>query len=274
MMEMRKSVGKSKLSTNVMQLPTGMYVVRLGCEALQEGQGVSFSMAPNLDKGTADFFNSTGGQQNVLVDPEQSIIIRVEGGSATILVASITQEGLLKPVVRVDRITSLLEKHTNKSAEVEQVSLLGHVEWKGDIKAGADGWLGNRQALARIEGFSITWENRPKDVDIAYSCRVKGMGQTPVSLSGGFVGTRGRAAPIVGVSMSLVGLNAEAYELQAKALFADGVDEQHITSGAECQGPTGNDQLVALQVQIVRRIARFAEDDGKNDSKWLFHLTD
>lgn len=273
MMEMNKSVGKSKLSTNVMQLPMGMYVVRLSCEALQEGQGVSFSMAPNLDTGTADFFSSAGVKQNVLVSPEQSIIIRVDGGSATILVASITQEGSPKPVVRVDRIASLLESAADKAVEAEQVALLGHVEWKGDIKAGADGWLGNKEALARIEGFSITWENRPKDVDIAYSCRVKGMGQTPVSLSGGFVGTRGRAAPIVGVSMSLVGLNAEGYELQAKAVFA-GSGEQQVAMGAECQGPSGSEQLVGLRVQIVKKISRFADNDGKNDAKWLFHLSD
>src|SRR5690606_28432298 len=56
------------------------------------------------------------------------------------------------------------------------LSFEGHIERRGDVTV-RDDWLGNPQGNARIEGFNISWPTKPQGVDLAYSCRVAGLGK-------------------------------------------------------------------------------------------------
>lgn len=162
--------------------------------------------------------------------------------------------------------------------ELGKVILVGHVEWKGDTRVNAGEWLSDPKKQARIEGFALAWQNKPEGVDLAYSCQVKNMGKTPMALSGSYVGTRRKALPITALTLSLVGVNALNYALDAVAVFADG-EEQALLSGVECQGITGNEQLIALKVSVVKK-PQSAEDESNNPnesfqqvdvSQWTVH---
>ncbi len=139
------------------------------------------------------------------------------------------------------------------AAAAEQIQLMGHIEWKGDVTAQANAWLGDPQGSSRLEGFTVQWHNRPADVDLAYSVVVEGMGRSPAVLSGGFCGSRQRAAAIHGLILTLVGKNAAAYELVVQAVF-ENTPLQQLGSGVEGRGLTGREKLVALAVGVVRKL--------------------
>lgn len=167
---------------------------------------------------------------------------------------------------------------SDKGNTLGQVVLVGHVEWKGDVRANAGAWLGDPKSKARIEGFAIAWQNKPAGVDLAYSCQVKNMGKTPLALSGSYVGTRRKALPITALTLTLVGINASNYTLKAHAIFADG-EAQAMLSGVECQGVTGNEQLVGLNVEVLKKSALTDNDKAiktpapkpVEDAQWTLH---
>jgi hypothetical protein len=115
-----------------------------------------------------------------------------------------------------------------------------------------DGWLGDPNSQSRIEGFAIEWKNRPQDVDLVYTCRVEGLGQTPAIFSGGYAGTRRKAAPITGVSLALAGPSAADFELSGQVAFA-GCPPLIILPGQKLSGPKGSEHLVAMRVSITRK---------------------
>jgi len=169
-------------------------------------------------------------------------------------------------------IAQKVEQPTPQSpSEFGKVVLVGHVEWKGDTRVNAGEWLGDPKKPSRIEGFALAWQNKPEGVDLAYSCQVKNMGKTPMALSGSYVGTRRKSLPITALTLSLVGVNALSYVLDAVAVFADG-EEQALLSGVECQGVTGNEQLIALKVSVVKK-PQNAEDESNNPNE-SFQQTD
>ena len=138
-----------------------------------------------------------------------------------------------------------------QSTGLPPLNLTGHIEQQGDVLGQPGAWLGDPQSSRRLEGFAIQWPGKPQDVDIAYSCVIGGLGRSPAVLSGGFCGSRQRAAPITALSCSLVGKNAATYELRTEAVFA-GCPPQKLRSGVEVRGITGREPLVALKVSINR----------------------
>lgn len=125
----------------------------------------------------------------------------------------------------------------------------GHVEYKGDVSV-TDTWLGNPVSTHRLEGFALTWEDMPKGVNLAYSCR-NGVGAEPhIGLNGQFVGTRRQAKPITAVAFVLSGPRANEFELSGYVAFA-GLPPFAIVPGQELSGPSGAEHLVALQLVIT-----------------------
>lgn len=129
------------------------------------------------------------------------------------------------------------------------ITHVGHVEYKGDVSV-TDTWLGNPVSTHRLEGFALTWEDMPKGVNLAYSCR-NGAGAEPhIGLNGQFVGTRRQAKPITAVAFVLSGPRAHEFELSGYVAFA-GLPPFAIVPGQELSGPSGAEHLVALQLVIT-----------------------
>jgi hypothetical protein len=129
------------------------------------------------------------------------------------------------------------------------LKLIGHVENMGDISV-ADECLGDEDGTARLEGFSISWDNRPSGVDLAYTSTIAGAGPSQKVLTGGFTGARNKGASLVAVGFGLTGPDRNHYELTGYVVFA-GSAPQAIVAEHMLFGPSGTEPLVAIQLSIT-----------------------
>lgn len=144
----------------------------------------------------------------------------------------------------------------SKKPAIEPVNLvhLGHIERRGDVST-TSSWLGDPSGFHRLEGFAISWQNMPKGVNLAYSCRSGATGEPQIGVNGQFVGSRGQAKPITAVAFVLSGPRANEFELSGQVAFA-GSSPLAIVPGQELTGPSGAEQLVALQLRITPKVAQ------------------
>ncbi len=250
-----------RIISNTITLNAGMYILRLLQQPEAIEQSISINPAPVMATGKVSFFCSSEVKNQCLANAEDSMIVRVDSEKATLLIAEHCEEDQTPLQLKVDKIADLSLAVAEKAEvvnpvelvplEPEEILLHGHIAWQGDVQATTDNeYLGHPQSKNQIEGFSVDWQNRPDDVDIAYSCVVEKMGRTPISLSGGFVGTRQRNLAIQSITFNLVGLNAENYQLTGSAFFS-GQEALEIVSGIDAHGPTTTEQLMALKIIIT-----------------------
>lgn len=236
----------------------GMYIVRWS-KVPGEGEQLAIAVAPGTE-GVVDFFFSEHVSNNTLVRQDDCVVVRVsKARSALLFIQNGPRDN--RTSIRVDRIgeAAVLQRNLDASEQPESQAkrkpevlvLSGHIELQGDVIANEQGWLGNPLGSKRIEAISVSWPDKPEGVELAYSVQVKGLGRSPVVTSGKPAGTRGRALPITGVTLSLVGEKAALYRLDGAAVFS-GRAKVSIESGIECSGPAGSEHLVALRVLISR----------------------
>lgn len=133
-----------------------------------------------------------------------------------------------------------------------QPGMLAHVARRGDVVVAPGEWVCGPQLPMIIEGIEIVWPDRPADVDIAASCVMDARGHraSPVVASGTFLGSRGKAAPIVGLSLRLVGPGATSYRLNVEALFLGAQVRSVSGASVEVTGPSGREPLVGLRLTV------------------------
>lgn len=263
-----------EITSTLKLLEPGMYIFRYASK-LPEGEMICFTLqATPLGKGMVDFFPAEGVSRNTLAKLGDCIVGRVKGAATAVLVTEYRQTGnpSLKADLRVDRIDtseaiiSSQPKQPTQPAEAYDLVIAGHIERIGDTVA-QDGWLGAPSAKSRIEGFVIEWPDRPEGVDIAYQCHVAGIGQQPPTLSGGYIGSRRQKAPITAVAFALVGPSAEKYRLDGTVVFAGGA-VYPVIPGEELRGPTGREQLVAMQLCVFPSSSRQEIAAPRSKSPW------
>ena len=95
------------------------------------------------------------------------------------------------------------------------LQIIGHVARLGDVTCHSDEWVAGPSAPGRIEGFLVRWPTKPLDVQLRYSGMSAGQraGEARVCEIDEFSGTRGRARPLTGLSIELVGPGAHNYQL-------------------------------------------------------------
>lgn len=255
-----------KISSRLALLNSGLYVVR--CSAGLAGDHpdcITLNPSP-IGRGTVDFFPAEGVSRNTLAKAGDCIVVRVKGDQASILITEFKTASNTTPIeIRIDRVTPVA-KETDEDATQPaapraessvtkptslRTTLTGHIERTGDVSVDA-GWLGSPDSIHRIEGFSVTVPDIPEGVVLAYSCRCGVNGETDVGMAGKFVGTRRQAKPITAVAFALSGEHAASFELTGKVAFA-ACPPLAIVPGQELSGPTGTEQLVALQLSITAK---------------------
>lgn len=136
--------------------------------------------------------------------------------------------------------------------ERQGVRLLGHVAGIGDVAVPADQWIAGPTAPARVEGLSIDWPDKPEGVDVRYAVKLA----RPHAVSGrmmqlgAYAGTRGRALPIVGVTLELTGAAASGFRLSAEAAFLGSPVMRMTGEQVEMSGPTGREPLVGFRLRL------------------------
>ncbi|OYU48739.1 MAG: hypothetical protein CFE31_09870 [Rhizobiales bacterium PAR1] len=131
-------------------------------------------------------------------------------------------------------------------------SVLAHIARRGDVLVPPGEWVCGPQLPMVIEGLQISWPDRPQGVDLVVGCVINAGGRrtVPAAMTGTFVGTRGKAAPIVGLTLSLSGPRATAYRLSCEALFFGSQVQIQEGQALEFSGSTGFEPLVGLRISV------------------------
>jgi len=255
-----------KITSRVTLLEPGMYIFRYASQPIAERSVcIALQQAP-LGKGVIDFFPAEGVSKNMLTKLGDCIIGRVKGGVSTVLITEYYLADVeIDPVdLRIDRIdtsAAIMRNFMPASRPPEAVAfsattpvranlnLTGHVEALGDVSVAND-CLGDEHGVARLEGFSIHWENKPSGVDLAYTSTIAGAGPSQKVLTPGFTGARNKGAALVAVGFGLTGPDRSLYELTGYVVFA-GSAPQPIVAEQMLFGPSGSEPLVAIQLSIT-----------------------
>ncbi len=175
------------------------------------------------------------------------VIATEDGGStaATVKIETLAQGEASSP--RKDQ-----KKRNRQPNEMAGLCLVGHIAGIGDVQSGPDEWIAGPDAPARIEGFSIEWPDKPADLDIRYSVRLARSHDVSGRMMGlgDFAGTRGRALPIVGVTLELAGAGATRFQLSAEAAFLSAPLKRSIGRQLDMSGPTGREPLVGFRLRV------------------------
>jgi hypothetical protein len=255
-----------KITSRVTLLEPGMYIFRYASQPIAERSVcIALQQAP-LGKGVIDFFPAEGVSKNMLTKLGDCIIGRVKGAVSTVLIteyylADIQVDPVDLRIDRIDTSAAIMRNFMPASPAPEAVAfshtvptravltLTGHIENDGDQSV-TDQCLGDESGTARLEGFSITWDNKPSGVDLAYTSTIAGAGPSQKVLTGSFTGARNKGASLVAVGFGLTGPDRSHYELTGYVVFA-GSAPQAIVAEQMLFGPSGREPLVALQLSIT-----------------------
>jgi hypothetical protein len=183
------------------------------------------------------------------------VIPAYEGGSAaaTVRIEPLSQG---KPVLH----SLPTKKRGSAPSNLGGLRVLGHVTGIGDVTVNANEWIAGPAAPARIEGLSVEWPEKPRNLEIHYA--VKTAKPQPISgremALGSFAGTRGKAMPIVSLMLELSGPGAENFQFSAEAIFLGSPALRMTGKRIVLSGPTGREPLVGVRLGVdnVGAVAR------------------
>ena len=138
--------------------------------------------------------------------------------------------------------------------DVDGIEILAHVSRRGDVVIPGGEWICGPEYPMAIEGIEIRWPSRPPGLEIITSVSVSknGLRNLPTTVTGAFAGTRGRAAPITGLELSLSGERARDFALRSDALFLGAAVQSKRGQAVSLSGPSGREPLVGLRLSIDR----------------------
>jgi hypothetical protein len=130
--------------------------------------------------------------------------------------------------------------------------LCAHVARRGDIEAPAAQWVAGPGAPAAIEGVEIRGALPPGvGVDVQVLVATNPPRWLDWAPAGVFAGTRGRAMPLAGLRLKLVGMAASRFTMRADALFLGAAIVSKQGREIELAGSGAADPLVGLRLDLV-----------------------
>jgi hypothetical protein len=162
---------------------------------------------------------------------------------------------VLEPLLQSSREEALAQGALNAApapAKAIGVDVLAHVARRGDVLVTGGEWVCGPAFPMAIEGLELRLADAAAGLGIMTSATVNAGGRKrlPPAPLGAFVGTRGRAAPLVGVSFALAGPLAAGCRLLCEALFLGSAVVRRSGRSVELSGPTGFEPLVGLRLAI------------------------
>ncbi len=242
------------ISSSIVLLQPGFYILR---HPKTEGVALSVSRAPNC-AAKIETLSTPKTHGTILRDGSDCIVMLISDAPAELLVTAVCEQAnAVAPSIKVDRIAldggpSVEAPAAPKPIEIgpKGLSIIGHVERKGDVVVKEGEVLGDPNSTHRVEGFQLMWPDKPEGVDLAYNVSMEGFGATPVVKTGKFCGTRGEARRITEVTFTLVGPDANKYQLDGLACFSGGF-KVPVESGIPLGGPSGIEHLTAISLRPI-----------------------
>lgn len=259
-----------KILSRIAVLEPGLYIFRYVADSASQSC-VSLHQAP-LGRGSVDFFPGEGVTRNTLSATGDCVIARVKSATSSVLIVEYhptsAETGSID--LQIERIETAPKPSHSQTVTSNNVlspddqpsactgmplTLLGHVERRGDVTVSEGQWLGDPQGNQRIEGFCVTGNELPDGLLLAYSCRSAKEAVSHTGLTGQFVGTRRQALPITAAGFALSGPKANDFTLEGQLVFA-GQEPVALLPGKELSGPTGHEHLVALRLTVRSKAAQ------------------
>ena len=244
-----------------MVVDSGLYVLRY--VDTRSSEHCPFVKIRPEDTHGITFMAAPGGLADTLAAPGDCVVVRAEtSGALHLTVSSIVDGGSLDAELKLERIAT--QQRTPVAAFPHAVQLdapepdirvLAHVSRRGDVTLGPDEWIGGPDLPLAIEGLAVNWVNKPANVTLGYSATIRYANQHRVvqGTAGEFAGTRGKAAPLVGLELSLDGPGAGAFQLKVDALFLGAAILSKTGDTISLTGPSGQEPLVGLRLSITPR---------------------
>jgi hypothetical protein len=261
-------------------LPRGIFVLRYE-EAGDRHAPPSVSVTCEPGRNAAILHPDSS--QAVLSRPGTGIVIHAKAeGTVVLEIFSEFANGSLEATLKCEPINQVLDTKDGNSARSGaaysakeqrpsanyEISVLGHVARLGDTMVAANEWLAGPSAPSRIEGLEIHWPRKPRDAELTYGVRLAGDRPETFRSSDedAFVGTRGRAVPIIGAYFELSGSVAKTHQLVVESLFLSGTPRRQSGAKVKISGPTGQEPLVGLRLMVASSNALPVIDDAARET--------
>jgi hypothetical protein len=253
-----------------LDVPRGLFVLRYVDREISQAPIISVRPLPGsehsltiihhpdlsptiLDRPGAAVVVSSQGRASL----EISAQARAFGGS---LEARVDLEPLVKPSVHEhgrDEQVNLPRLATSDTELVRRpddsvgLSILGHVSRRGDVVVQGGNWIAGPDAPSPIEGIEIRVESRASswlESQVLASGDANWSGwQSP----GQFLGSRGRARPLVGMRIRTTPSAPHDLSVDASALFLGSPVLRREGAHVELRSPAGHDPIVGLQIGVI-----------------------
>jgi hypothetical protein len=244
--------------TKSLEIQQGLFVVRYDSadDPVQPPRVVV-----STDSKSVRFVLPPGVDEPVLWSPGACLVVLANrSGRLEVAVSPAQPNGSVAARVKLVPLSNnpaAVREESGASAErldASRIQLLGHVAGIGDKVVRFGEWIAGPASPSRIEGIKIEWPDKPRGVDLRYAVRIGGQvpGATRPIDVGGFAGTRGRAAPLVGATLDIAGPNAGGYQLVADAMFLGAPQMRVAGQHVVLSGPTGREPMVGLRLAIEK----------------------
>lgn len=252
-----------RATTRSMHISAGVFVLRYVSSSAQ-GPAPSVSVSAESGSGvsviTHDFseigFMSKPGEAVVLrASRQSSLLVRIFGqdslgnNHAHLVLERVAAAGMTNSSLRA---AEEIHEH-DFGAPHKDIEILAHVARRGDVLTANGEWICGPSLPMAIEGLELRWPGRPAGLDISVSAAqlVRGQRkQLPAGTQGMFIGSRGKAIPLSGVSLALMGSAADGYTLECEALFLGTQVVRRSGTIIDLSGPTGLEPLVGLRLFV------------------------
>jgi hypothetical protein len=249
-------------ATRTIRVTQGLFVLRyVASKAGLNAPSLSVHAAPASG---VELISPDGTDDHRLVSPGDALVVRADRDSfINVAVMPSHRNGSCDAELVLERVSTSLVKPPimlvpdpmpeDGRPAFEDLEILAHVARRGDVLARAGQWICGPELPMAIEGLEIRWPSRPRDLDIITTATInaRGLKSLPERSIGSFLGTRGRAAPITSLSLSMAGASSDNFILRCEALFL-GLPVTQV-SGSSCvlRGATGVEPLVGLRLSVA-----------------------
>ncbi|WP_247873781.1 glycosyltransferase [Azospirillum sp. TSH58] len=285
-----------KATAQTLSLVPGFYslIVTNGGGATAAGEfplpSVQLAPSPGNHAGSSvEMIGSVPG--NWLSKPGDTIIIKVSGGPATLVLSSYKHvdrpNALLSlQFARIDDTPGSQQAATSaqnapvqgtplqgapvqsapiqsapiQSAPVQappavrpRAEILAHVQRQGDLRFTDSNWAGAVGQRLWIEAFSITPVEGIAPEDLEYKGLTANGWETPWINGGGMCGSRGLGTPLIGFSIRLRGAAAERFECVYEGAFVSGYRSPAGQNGSPCRSDAIGDALEGILLRFVEK---------------------
>lgn len=256
-------------SVQLLTLPVGTYsfTVQGGASTSIAAEelavpALQVALAPMKSPGTVEFLAGAATLDRWLARGSDMIIVRILGGSASLLLTSVRSSGSSVLEVDVRRLEAeprfvgpelvAGQAAAPGASGALQAEILAHIQNFGDIRF-LDGWAGCLGQKLWIEAFAVTSVGQLTLDSIEYCGATADGFQTPWLSNQVLCGSRGRGMPLVGYAIRLKPEIAESYDCTYSGKFVSGTTVGPCKDGRLCRSDVPGDPLEGIELHVTER---------------------